>query len=85
MRRQRGELTCKCPVWAVTYADDLALTANTMAGLQLQLNELQVYIQYQVAVDRRPTSRTQPQQTSKQGTITKKVLQLRLELRTFRV
>ena len=83
MRRQRGELTCKCPVWAVTSADDLALTANTMAGLQLQLNELQVYIQYQVAVDRRPTSRTQPPPAGYH--YQKVVLQLRLELRTFRV
>jgi hypothetical protein len=32
-----------CPVLAIMYADDLALTANTMAGLQLQLNELQAY------------------------------------------
>ena len=32
-----------CPVWALMYADDLALMANTMAGLQLQLNELQAY------------------------------------------
>lgn len=36
----------ECPVWALwalMYADDLALAANTMAGLQLQLNDLQVY------------------------------------------